>query len=140
MCLRESDGSLYFYDCPLTVSKELDYHAMAALVKPHTNTMVILEDVAAYGMGVTSAFNFGANVSAWRMACTVFGLPVVMVRPTIWTKALGKAGGKENKYQSIEIAKSLYPEAEPFLRRKKDHDRADALLLIHWYENYAKAL
>jgi hypothetical protein len=136
MCVRESDGSLYFYDCPLTASKELDYHAMAKLVQPHPNTMVILEDVAAFKMGVTSAFNFGQNISAWRMACAAFGLPVVLVRPAVWTKALGKPGGKENKYASIEMAKALYPESAPYLKRKKDHDRADALLLIHWFENY----
>jgi hypothetical protein len=136
MCVKESDGSLAFFDCPLNPDGTLDYVRMVALVAPYTGYKAVIEEVAAFGMGVTSAFNFGRNFSAWVAICTAFNIDITYVRPHVWSKALGKVGKDIDKYAGLELARNLYPQAMPYLKRKKDQDRADALLLIHWYENF----
>lgn len=136
MCVKESDGSLTFYDCPLSKDKTLDYVGMVEIVSRYPGYTAIIEEVSAFGMGRTSAFNFGRNYSAWIAICTAFNIQIHTVRPHIWSKDLGKSGKDVNKYAGLELARSLYPEALPYLKRKKDQDRADALLLIHWYENF----
>lgn len=52
-----------------------------------------------------------------------------IVAPKVWK---GFYGLKADKQESIEIAKALYPSAHRFLTRKKDHNRAEAVLLAHW--------
>lgn len=136
MCVKESNGSLTFFDCPLLSTGKIDYKTLSSIVKPYKGVTAIIEDVSAYGMGVKSAFSFGANFGAWIAMCSLYDLPMVFISPKEWTKALNKPGKKVDKYAGLELARKLYPQAMPYLKRKKDQDRADALLLIHWYENY----
>lgn len=56
------------------------------------------------------------------------GIPYDTVRPGEWKKALGlKAGDKD---ASLALARRLFPNME--LGRKKDHGRAEALLIAEW--------
>lgn len=68
---------------------------------------------------------------AVQAAGDVAGLPLVAVQPKTWKARYG-LGGKEDKGNAREIAVSLYPSAEPQLRRVKDHNRAEALLIARW--------
>lgn len=52
-----------------------------------------------------------------------------LVAPNDWKKFYGL--GKD-KGESIDLAVSLYPDAKQPLARKKDHNRAEAILLAHW--------
>ena len=61
----------------------------------------------------------------------VAGLPLVAVQPKTWKKRFD-LGGKEDKGKAREAAVKLYPTAEPQLKRVKDHNRAEALLIAHW--------
>jgi crossover junction endodeoxyribonuclease RuvC len=54
-----------------------------------------------------------------------------MPKPREWQKGLVRpSDGKDPKERSLTVARRLFPDAE--LSRKKDHNRADALLLAWW--------
>jgi hypothetical protein len=54
---------------------------------------------------------------------------VEVVKPQAWKLALGLSGKKTSKDDSIEMAKMVFPESEDMLQRKKDHGRAESLLI-----------
>ena len=94
--------------------------------------MTALEKVGARpGQGVVSMFTFGRNLGAWEGIISAFGIPFMMPTPRQWQKGLidQKAGGNP-KERSLNTARRLFPNAS--LTRKKDHGRADALLLAFW--------
>ncbi|MFO7877087.1 MAG: hypothetical protein R6U55_10955 [Desulfovermiculus sp.] len=94
--------------------------------------LVALESVHAMPkQGVASTFKFGANFGAWQGILAALGLPYLMPRPTEWQKGLvRKSDGADPKARSLAVARRLFPDAE--LSKKKDHGRADALLLAWW--------
>lgn len=53
----------------------------------------------------------------------------VMVTPQEWKKFYRLS---KDKSASLDMARRLYPVAAPFLKRGKDHNRAEALLIAHW--------
>lgn len=60
------------------------------------------------------------------------GLPYERVSPQRWRKALGAPGGVDAKEASRLLALQLFPGAADQLARKKDHGRAEALLIAEW--------
>ena len=94
--------------------------------------LVALESVHAMPkQGVSSTFKFGVNFGAWQGILSALGLSYLMPRPTEWQKGLvRKSDGPDPKARSLAVARRLFPDAE--LSRKKDHGRADALLLAWW--------
>lgn len=94
--------------------------------------LVALESVHAMPkQGVASTFKFGVNFGAWQGILAVLGLPYLMPRPTEWQKGLvRKSDGPDPKARSLAVARRLFPEVD--LQRKKDHGKADALLLA-WF-------
>lgn len=95
-----------------------------------TSAHVILEQVHAFsGQGVSSSFRFGVGYGIIQGICGAFDLSVSFVRPQVWKKDL-KLDADEKK--SLQLARDLYPEAQPYLKRVKDHNRGDAILIAHW--------
>lgn len=68
---------------------------------------------------------------AVQAAGDIAGLTLVPVQPKTW-KARYDLKGAEDKGRAREIAVQLYPSAEHQLRRVKDHNRAEALLIARW--------
>ncbi len=92
---------------------------------------VVMESVHAFsGQGVTSSFNFGMGFGALQGIVGAFGLPVTLVRPQVWKKALGLDADEK---KSLALARELYPDAAHLLKRIKDHNRAEAICLAHAY-------
>ncbi len=90
---------------------------------------VYLEKVHAMpGNGVSSMFSFGENFGFWQGVLTTLKLPHTLVSPQTWKRVMMMDMGKE-KEASVTRAIQLFPATAPFLQRKKDHNRADALLL-----------
>jgi hypothetical protein len=82
-------------------------------------------------MGATSAFNMGRNYATVRDVITLaFEIPLYTVGKTEWQKMWSLKGG--DKEQSRQCAIRYFPSAEPFFRRKSDHDRAESLLIAAW--------
>lgn len=110
-------------DAALVVPRLADWLArfqvrLAALEKVH----------AMPGQGVVSMFSFGQNVGVWQGILAALAVPYVTPRPQDWQKGLvDHKAGKDIKAASLATARRLFPGAD--LARKKDHGRADALLL-----------
>lgn len=87
-----------------------------------------LEEVHAMPkQGVVSTFTFGENFGWWKGVLTAMGVPFKTIRPQEWQKGLvPKRGGLTDK-PSLDVARQIFTTAP--LGRKKDHNRADALLI-----------
>ena len=93
---------------------------------------VIIEQVSAMpGQGVTSMFNFGQSFGVIKGICAALSLPIYFVRPTKWKKHFNLI--KTNKDASRTKVIEAYPEISSKLYRKKDSNRADAILIASYY-------
>lgn len=80
--------------------------------------------------GVTSMFKFGTNFGTWLGVLAAFKIPTVLVTPRKWQKVMLDAGTGQTKDKSLDMARRLFPAVD--LHRKKDHGKADALLLAEY--------
>ncbi|MFP4088016.1 MAG: hypothetical protein ACLFUL_14630, partial [Desulfobacteraceae bacterium] len=94
--------------------------------------LAALEKVGARpGQGVVSMFTFGQNVGAYMGILAALGIPFTMPTPRQWQKGLiDRKSAPDPKIRSLITARRLFPDAD--LSRKKDHGRADALLIAWW--------
>lgn len=91
---------------------------------------VMIEQQQAYpGEGVSSMFKHGHNFGLVKGVAAASGYPISYAAPNRWKKAMGCGPGKEGGRQR---ALELFPELKDQLKRKGDHDRADALLLAEY--------
>jgi crossover junction endodeoxyribonuclease RuvC len=134
-----ADGALVaLHDTPVLTLRtsrgnrqEYDISGIAVLLQPYAgpSAHVIIEEAQAMpGQGVRSMFTTGYGFGIWMGLIGAFGLPHTRVRPATWKRALGLGKDKE---QARRRAMQLFPGAS--LRRKKDHGRAEALLLAYYY-------
>lgn len=94
---------------------------------------------AAYNDSVITAWKKGYNFGVVHALFHNFGMPFTCTpRPNDWKRKMGLIDSTLTYPQKKEKARlraiDLHPTLEPFLKRKKDADRAEALLLIDWYE------
>ena len=125
------------YDTPVLTLRtsrgsrtEYDIAGLVALLAPYSGPQshVIIEEAQAMpGQGTRSMCTIGRGFGVWLGMLGALGLAHTRVRPGVWKKALGLTRDKE---QARLRAMQLSPGAD--LRRKKDHGRAEALLLA-WY-------
>ena len=93
---------------------------------------VIVEHVSAMpGQGVTSMFNFGQSFGVIKGVCSALSLPIYFIRPTKWKKHFNLIN--VNKDASRTKAIEIYPEISNKLSRKKDSNRADAILIARYF-------
>ena len=96
------------------------------------NSKVIIEHVSAMpGQGVTSMFNFGQSFGVIKGICAALKLPIHFVRPTKWKKHFNLI--KTNKDASRTKVIEIYPEISSKLSRKKDSNKADAILIARYF-------
>jgi len=92
---------------------------------------VVLEHVqGVQGTGATSAFSFGRSFGIVEGVVAGLALPLTLVRPQAWTKALGVSRDKGAHRQA---AANLWPAQASLFARVKDDGRADAALLCQWW-------
>lgn len=77
-------------------------------------------------------YSTGFGYGAWVGILVASGFRVVPVRAQAWKKAAGICGREYTKDDSRALASMLFPELSPLLKRKKDHGRADALLIARF--------
>lgn len=96
------------------------------------NIEVCMENVASQPRdGVAGAFSFGESFGTLKAVCSCLGLlPINYVTPATWKKYFNIGADKE---EARLLALEKMPEAGPMLARKKDHDRAEALLIALYY-------
>ena len=95
---------------------------------------VVIEQVSAMpGQGVTSMFNFGQSFGVIKGICAALNLPIYFVRPAKWKKHFNLI--KTNKDASRTKVIEVYPEISSKLHRKKDSNRADAILIALYFND-----
>jgi len=102
----------------------------------YENISVVVEHVSAMpGQGVTSMFNFGQSFGVIKGICSAMQLPIHFIRPTKWKKYFNLI--KTSKDASRSRAIEIFPKASEKLKRKKDSNKADAILLAsYFHETY----
>ena len=96
--------------------------------------IVVVEHVNAMpGQGVTSMFNFGQSFGVIKGICAALSLPIYFVRPIKWKKHFNLI--KTNKDASRTKAIEVYPEISSKLSRKKDSNKADAILIGRYFND-----
>ena len=98
------------------------------------NINVIVEQVSAMpGQGVTSMFNFGQSYGVIKGICAAMQLPIFFVRPAKWKKHFDLINSQKDASRTKVI--EMFPKISPILSRKKDANKADAILIASFYEN-----
>ena len=114
------------------------YHEISKRIKnlEKKDIKVIIEQVAAMpGQGVTSMFNFGQSFGVLKGMCSAMQLPMYFVRPAKWKKYFNLI--KSEKDASRTKAIEVFPYISTQLSRKKDSNKADAILIASFfYETY----
>ena len=101
------------------------------------NVAVVVEHVTAMpGQGVTSMFNFGQSFGLIKGICSAMQLPIHFVRPTKWKKYYNLLNTSKDASRSRAI--EIFPKVSEKLKRKKDSNKADAILIASFYENIIK--
>jgi crossover junction endodeoxyribonuclease RuvC len=96
--------------------------------------VVVVEHVNAMpGQGVTSMFNFGQSFGVIKGICSALSLPIYFVRPTKWKKHFNLI--KTNKDASRTKVIQVYPHISSKLSRKKDSNKADAILIARYFND-----
>ena len=103
---------------------------------PKKDITVVIEQVSAMpGQGVTSMFNFGQSFGVIKGICSAMQLSMYFVRPAKWKKYFGLI--KTEKDASRTKAIEIFPYISTQLSRKKDANKADAILIASFfYETY----
>jgi len=97
---------------------------------------VVIEQVSAMpGQGVTSMFNFGQSFGVLKGICSAMQLPMYFVRPAKWKKYFNLINSEKDASRTKAI--EIFPYFSAELSRKKDSNKADAILLASFfYETY----
>ena len=97
---------------------------------------VIIEQVSAMpGQGVTSMFNFGQSFGILKGICSAMQIPMYFVRPTKWKKYFNLINSEKDASRTRAI--EIFPYFSSQLSKKKDSNKADAILIASfYYETY----
>ena len=97
---------------------------------------VVIEQVSAMpGQGVTSMFNFGQSYGILKGICSAMQLPMYFVRPAKWKKYFNLINSEKDASRTRAI--EIFPYFSGQLSRKKDSNKADAILIASfYYETY----
>lgn len=82
------------------------------------------------GQGIASSGRFMRAAGVIDAVCALVQCPVSYVRPQEWKKHFGLSANKDD---AVALAKRLFPEAKDYLKRVKDHGRAEALLIAEFW-------
>ena len=139
----ENKKILEVYDTPTMIEgkknkRQINGAHVSNIIKERLNgnkeVVVVVENVNAMpGQGVTSMFNFGQSFGVIKGICAALSLPIYFVRPTKWKKHFNLI--KTNKDASRTKVIEAYPEISNKLHRKKDSNRADAILIALYFND-----
>ena len=105
--------------------------------KTHNDDVrVVVEQVSAMpGQGVTSMFNFGQSFGIIKGICSAMQLSLYFVRPAKWKKYFNLINSEKDASRTRAI--EIFPYFSSNLSKKKDSNKADAILLAsYFHETY----
>ena len=98
---------------------------------------VVIEQVSAMpGQGVTSMFNFGQSFGILKGLCSAMQLPTYFVRPAKWKKYFNLINSQKDASRTRAI--EIFPYFSSQLSKKKDSNKADAILIASFYHETYK--
>ena len=118
--------------------RQLNSAQMVKIIKDNISnieeTVVVVEHVNAMpGQGVTSMFNFGQTFGSIKGICAALGLPIFYVRPAKWKKHFELINSSKDASRTKVI--EMYPSISPRLAKKKDVNKADAILIARYFRD-----
>lgn len=137
------------WDCPTTQTNsgrtQCDPKGISAIVRAialnktaETNVVVAIEAVHAMPKnGSIAGFGLGFSFGMWLGILAAFQITPTLVSPQKWKKEMlgtTDASLPDNKKKDLGRTRAieLFPRAYDFLKLKKHHNRADALLIAAW--------
>ena len=114
--------------------KKIDSEGLMMSLIDSTDLDVVLAIEKVHAMpnqGVTSVFSFGETYGriCGAIHCSGISSDLIRISPRVWKKHYGLTSDKN---ESLELARELFPDAEHLLKRKKDADIAEALLIAKY--------
>ena len=88
------------------------------------------------GQGVTSMFNFGQSFGILKGICSAMQLPMYFVRPAKWKKYFGLINSEKGASRTKAI--EMFPYFSSQLSKKKDINKADAILIAYFHHETYK--
>ena len=96
------------------------------------NIKVVIEQVSAMpGQGVTSMFNFGQSFGILKGVCSAMQLSTYFVRPAKWKKYFNLINSEKDASRTRAI--EIFPYFSSNLSKKKDSNKADAILIASFF-------
>ena len=93
---------------------------------------IVIEQVSAMpGQGVTSMFNFGQSFGVLKGICSAMQLPMYFIRPAKWKKYFNLINSEKDASRTKAI--EIFPYISSELSKKKDANKADAILLASFF-------
>ncbi len=100
--------------------------------KKNDQIRVVIEQVSAMpGQGVTSMFNFGQSFGILKGICSAMQLSMFFVRPAKWKKYFNLINSQKDASRTRAI--EIFPYFSKHLAKKKDSNKADAILIASFY-------
>tara|TARA_Y100001970_G_C14104993_1_gene787602 strand:+ start:237 stop:731 length:495 start_codon:yes stop_codon:yes gene_type:complete len=112
------------------------YNEISSRIKNYSlnNVRVVVEQVSAMpGQGVTSMFNFGQSFGVIKGICSAMQLPIFFVRPAKWKKYFDLINSQKDSSRTKAI--EIFPKISSILSKKKDANKADAILIASFFDN-----
>jgi crossover junction endodeoxyribonuclease RuvC len=142
----DHSGLAGVYDIPTVgdagKGRRIDGRALILLLRniipPGEACVVTFEDIRPRPMGNAGAHGNTMHSQGSLMrsrgtveaALDIARLQWSVVQPQTWKRAFGLL--KKGKDDALDIARTLYPTLVNDLKRKKDHNRAESLLIAHY--------
>lgn len=105
---------------------------MSVHSKSGSKVVAIMEDVHPWpGQGVVSSGSLMRGVGTWEGILAALGIPYEFVTPQRWKGTMMDGRGKDKDASRI-LAQQLFPEIAEKLKLKKDHGKAEALLIAEY--------
>ena len=109
----------------------------ATINEEKTNIKVVIEQVSAMpGQGVTSMFNFGQSFGVLKGIFSAMQIPMDFVSPVKWKKHFNLINTQKDSSRTKAI--EFFPYISHKLSRKKDANKADAILIASYYYHIQK--
>ena len=128
--IDENGSPLFAVDCNGTPAELHQQYLLIRSRFPQDILLAGLEKVHTMPkQGIVSAGKFMENFGAWQMLLLAREIPYELVTPQAWMKVILATAGTTSD-GSLEYCKRKYPQLD--WKRKKDHNRAEALCLAAW--------
>ena len=141
IAVLENNKVLNMFDMPVMSEgkknkRQLNSALLVNLIKDNINSgdeiAVVVEQVNAMpGQGVTSMFNFGQSFGVLKGIFSAMQIPMDFISPVKWKKYYNLINTQKDSSRTKAI--EFFPYISSKLSRKKDANKADAILIASFY-------